>query len=270
MKISEIRIGMEINNGELAETFKCSTQGGMRKSNRTNTLTIISNRVKSVYNDRWVENILHYTGMGLKGDQRLDFSQNKTLANSLSNDIEVHLFEVLIDKIYTYKGQVTLESDPYIETQLDENNDKRKVWVFPLKIINDIQTITDIKILDSILKKKERNARRLSDERIEGLAKSGSGKINNRKVTTNYYERNVYVSEFAQRKAAGICQLCKKAAPFHRKDNSPFLESHHIVWLSKGGEDTIENVVAVCPNCHRKLHILNKQKDIEKLSNVNL
>ena len=38
------------------------------------------------------------------------------------------------------------------------------------------------------------------------------------------------------------------------KDNSPFLEAHHIKQLAKGGLDTISNAVAVCPNCHRELH----------------
>ncbi|MFU8787539.1 MAG: HNH endonuclease [Methylobacter sp.] len=32
------------------------------------------------------------------------------------------------------------------------------------------------------------------------------------------------------------------------------MEVHHIVPLSQGGEDTIEYVVALCPNCHRKRH----------------
>jgi hypothetical protein len=36
-----------------------------------------------------------------------------------------------------------------------------------------------------------------------------------------------------------------------------FFESHHIVWLFKGGDDTIENSTALCPNCHRKMQSLN-------------
>jgi 5-methylcytosine-specific restriction protein A len=47
--------------------------------------------------------------------------------------------------------------------------------------------------------------------------------------------------------------------------DKPFLEEHHIEWLSKGGEDTIDNAVALCPNCHRKMHILNLKEDKEKL-----
>lgn len=46
-----------------------------------------------------------------------------------------------------------------------------------------------------------------------------------------------------------------KKAPFLRKkDNSPYLEVHHIITLANGVDDTVENAIAVCPNCHRELH----------------
>jgi len=68
-----------------------------------------------------------------------------------------------------------------------------------------------------------------------------------------------------KRRANGFCQLCEEPAPFKDKKGEPFLESHHIVWLSKGGDDTIENTVALCPNCHRKMHSLNLKSDINHL-----
>ncbi|MFP5111610.1 HNH endonuclease [Bacillaceae bacterium C204] len=48
------------------------------------------------------------------------------------------------------------------------------------------------------------------------------------------------------------------------------METHHIVWLSKGGDDTIENTVAICPNCHRKMHALNLAEDVRKLQEKKL
>lgn len=32
-------------------------------------------------------------------------------------------------------------------------------------------------------------------------------------------------------------------------------------------EDVLENVVALCPNCHKKIHILNEMVDNQKLLN---
>lgn len=91
MTIDDLTIGMEINNDTLCEIFGCSSQGGMRRSKRTNTLVLVSNRVVSTYSDDWDGDTLLYTGMGQKGDQSLTFAQNKTLAESNSNGVTVHL-----------------------------------------------------------------------------------------------------------------------------------------------------------------------------------
>ena len=112
MTIDDLTIGMEINNDTLCEIFGCSSQGGMRRSKRTNTLVLVSNRVVSTYSDDWDGDTLLYTGMGQKGDQSLTFAQNKTLAESNSNGVTVHLFEVHQRKVYTYCGVVKLVKEP--------------------------------------------------------------------------------------------------------------------------------------------------------------
>jgi hypothetical protein len=74
-------------------------------------------------------------------------------------------------------------------------------------------------------------------------------------VTSVAYERNPDVVAQALLDAGGRCQECKAEAPFKRKaDNTPYLEVHHRIPLSRGGEDSMANAVALCPNCHRKLH----------------
>lgn len=87
-------------------------------------------------------------------------------------------------------------------------------------------------------------------------------------VLSKKYERNENVTEYALRRANGFCQLCGNPAPFTKKDGNPYLEVHHIQWLSEGGKDTIENTVALCPNCHRKMHILNLNNDKAFLYNL--
>jgi 5-methylcytosine-specific restriction protein A len=254
--------GIKINNDKLCDIFKCSPQGGMRKSNTTNTLVIISNHVKSVYDDRWIDDEFHYTGMGLEGDQQIDYSQNRTLSQSRSTDVELHLFEVFIDKEYTYFGQVKLAGEPYQEEQLDTNGQNRTVWMFPLRLLEKTIPISQDDF-EQLNKLKIKKAKKLSlddlKKRAETAPKKPPGK---RRVASSQHDRNAYVSEYAKIKASGICQLCEKPAPFKDRNNVPFLEAHHIIWLSKGGLDTIENTVALCPNCHRKMHILNEQQDI--------
>lgn|GEM_PF-5832903 len=74
-------------------------------------------------------------------------------------------------------------------------------------------------------------------------------------VETTVFRRNPAVIIETLRRAAGVCERCGKKAPFERrKDGSPYLEVHHKVTLASGGEDTTENAIALCPNCHRQEH----------------
>ena len=74
-------------------------------------------------------------------------------------------------------------------------------------------------------------------------------------VVTPVFDRNPDVVTEVLRRAGGTCEACKTLAPFKRKsDGSPYLEVHHIKTLTDGGEDTVKNAQALCPNCHRKAH----------------
>ena len=267
--ISGLKIGEEIKYDELMAIFKCAPQGGMRKSNKKNALVLISDDTK-VYKDRWIGDILNYTGMGQTGDQNINYSQNKTLNQSNENGVQVFLFEVFKKGIYTYRGLVKLVGEPFQEMQLDKNNDERLVWVFPIKIQNDSkESVPHISELLENYQVHERKSSRKSNEEIENknsiyIGKSGSI----RETISTIYERDPDIVEYAKRRANGFCELCGNNLDFLDKDGRPFLETHHIEWLSKGGEDTIENTVALCPNCHRRMHVKNDLSDIEKLKSI--
>lgn len=261
-----IKPGDIIDNSELRNVFRVGSRGGMRRSLRTNTLVIISDHTKAIYEDRWLGDIFHYTGMGLSGDQRLNFAQNKTLAESNTNGVNVHLFEIFEPRKYMYRGEVYLASTPRQEIQPDMQGNLRKVYVFPLKL----KSASEIPpISQEVLKKKEevqqKKARKLTDAELEKRARRSRKDAGSREVSVKTYERDQYVIEHAKRRANGICQLCGNPAPFKDKRGKPFLETHHIEWLSKGGEDTIENTVALCPNCHRKMHIIDSDQDKDHL-----
>ncbi|MBP3206376.1 MAG: HNH endonuclease [Lachnospiraceae bacterium] len=38
--------------------------------------------------------------------------------------------------------------------------------------------------------------------------------------------------------------------------------------ISGGGEDSTTNTVALCPNCHKRMHVLDKPEDIYKLQEI--
>jgi HNH endonuclease len=74
-------------------------------------------------------------------------------------------------------------------------------------------------------------------------------------VVTSVFERNPDVIAEVLLRANGTCEKCNCPAPFARRsDGTPYLEVHHWKLLSEGGEDTVENAGALCPNCHREAH----------------
>lgn len=74
-------------------------------------------------------------------------------------------------------------------------------------------------------------------------------------ITHTVFKRNPDVIAEVLERAQGFCERCKKIAPFIRKsDNTPYLEVHHLIPLAQDGEDTVENAIALCPNCHREMH----------------
>lgn len=105
---------------------------------------------------------------------------------------------------------------------------------------------------------------RSNNELINRLEKA-SKEPETRDVSGKQYKRNQDVVEYTKRRAEGKCQLCGQPGPFKDKDGNLFLEVHHIIWLSRNGNDCIENAVALCPNCHRRMHIMDLKEEKEKL-----
>jgi 5-methylcytosine-specific restriction enzyme A len=135
--------------------------------------------------------------------------------------------------------------------------------MFPLRVVgNNFMTPEDL--LKEKEAEKEKEAQKLSEKDLFNRAKIAD-RLGQRYTTSKTIDRDPYVSEYVKRRANGCCDLCGNHAPFTDKKGRPYLESHHIIWLSRGGEDTIYNTVALDPSCHRKMHVLDLEKDVSNL-----
>jgi len=175
-----------------------------------------------IYDDRWLDDTFHYTGMGTKGDQSFNFAQNKTLNESDNNGVSVHLFEVFVEKEYSYIGQVELSGKPYVEKQPDEDGLIRDACVFPLKLKGGKSPIISKEYLQKAFESKSRKAKKLSDEEVALRAKSAKKKVGTRNTVSQHHDRDPWVAEHAKRIANGICQLCENVAPFKNKAGEPY------------------------------------------------
>lgn len=257
--------GEEISNDELTRMFEVGNAGGMRWSGRRGCLVMVADHTKALYDDRWEGDVLHYTGTGANGDQELR-GANARLAAQRETGAPVHLFEVFRPGRYVYAGQVALAGDPRIERQLDYAGQERRVYVFPLQLEEGgRRPLPDRRDLDEI---EEARARRLSLLSAEDLAQraalGGREKPAAREARTTRFDRDIAVAELARRLAEGRCDLCGEQAPFQVR-GVPYLECHHVEHLANGGADTIANAVALCPNCHRRMHALDHAADRKRL-----
>ncbi|MGH8191406.1 MAG: HNH endonuclease [Rhodanobacteraceae bacterium] len=86
-------------------------------------------------------------------------------------------------------------------------------------------------------------------------AKAARGKPARKIVERNDFVRDPYVVAAAILRSGGKCEMpgCARGL-FLKDDDTPYLEVHHVKPLSEDGDDTLANVAALCPHCHRSLH----------------
>ena len=96
--------------------------------------------------------------------------------------------------------------------------------------------------------------------------KKPKGNKNPRRINTYIfqYERDPEVKAWVLDEANGKCELCGSLAPFTTDGDCPYLEVHHVVPLANRGPDTVDNAVALCPNCHRKCHYSHNREAVNK------
>lgn len=279
-EISTLKVGKNYTNNEIMSVFKVANSGGIRYSKTTKSIVIFSfNQIRNIkdvpYQDTWQGNTIQYTGQGKSGDQTLS-RNNKLLADSIKNNVSVYLFEAFTRGENRYLGRVYLVHKPYQIKEVDSDNQERQVYKFPLRLLNTGTHVSNNELMEhekkqstalngastETLKKIAIEASRLNSE----LAKEGHMKTaSSRKAETEVFIRNPAIASYVKQLANGVCALCNKPAPFKDKNNKPFLHAHHIEYLSDGGLDVLENCIAVCPNCHARIHILNDSLDKEKL-----
>jgi hypothetical protein len=74
-------------------------------------------------------------------------------------------------------------------------------------------------------------------------------------------ERSAAVRQMVMARSKGRCEWCGQPG-FIKHDGQIYLESHHVVPLFQEGDDSVENVIALCPNDHRMAHYAANRDDL--------
>ncbi len=127
-----------------------------------------------------------------------------------------------------------------------------------IKLPNPNYYIADLPYYNEVIQKQESDiekAKRISKKRRKENLENSDSRPEKIIVTQTIFYGNQYIVAEVLERAKGRCERCNKPAPFLKdKDNEPFLEVHHKIPLNEGGYDTVENSIALCPNCHRHAH----------------
>jgi len=74
---------------------------------------------------------------------------------------------------------------------------------------------------------------------------------NGRAIKTKQLGHKVRLASTTQRTAIEVQQHDRCAAPGCR---APIVHIHHVIWWSRGGKTTLDNLIGLCPRCHRAVH----------------
>jgi 5-methylcytosine-specific restriction protein A len=187
--------------------------------------------------------LLHY-GVGRVGDMAFEPNNaNTKLREHRERGLDVHVFvETVHDGVVSYLGEYEHDDDEWVDAS-DGDGETRRAIRFRLVPADDggvslgVDDIADASELDLF------------------VAASGDTLSGGSEPSTpggRPHTRPELLKRFALRSAGGVCQGCGEEIRFVDIHGDPFLEIHHLHRRVDGGSNSPENVIALCPDCHRR------------------
>ncbi|TMP20422.1 HNH endonuclease [Pseudoalteromonas sp. S2721] len=208
------------------------------------------------YRDEYHEDgLFWYTGEGQIGDMKM-VSGNKAIFEHTISGKAIHVFEYIRKAYVRYIGSAECLGY-HEEDRPDRDGNNRTAFVFHLDIDSSGKenTVAEPKATFSPESPKQLKNKSIKDLRKAALNQSSRTSTPKVKQEIAYY-RSLALKLYVIARSKGICEGCGASAPFQTK-SGPYLECHHVHRLADGGPDHPENVVALCPNCHRRAHFSN-------------
>lgn len=127
-----------------------------------------------------------------------------------------------------------------VERRKDKDGFERSALIFELLPTSDVQILID------------------PEARIEGV-RALTAPIQPRTDTQEephaaHRVQSVAIRQYVLMRANGVCEGCGLAAPFRLSGGQPYLEPHYLFQQADRGPATPLEVVALCPNCHKRCH----------------
>lgn len=246
-----MEVGQVYSNSEICENFHVANMGGIRKSNSKRAIITIAFTHNPTFKhyDYWVDNTLYFYGQGAYGNQDLSIGFNRSLAEAPKTGYTIYLFEKFGPDQYLYRGIVEL-SEVRTEIGLDKEGNEREMLLFLLKLKGQ-QDFVPEELLDQEDKAADDEARKMSALDVIKVAQDDADSLMGyqRRIVKTVNRPSAVTKRYVLMRAQGRCELCGKPAPFEI-DGEPYLQLDHIIPISRGGSNSIDNLAALCPNCN--------------------
>lgn len=253
-RISDFVIGEEYSVYDiliLAKSYD-TRSGGMfvlEALGRPTAVVIKATLSGGMYENAWVREFdeLKYYLKSISGNFGLHFKTNKAILDN--HELPVVTFvRKSDDDPFVFHGLFKYQA-------LISEDGGAKAFILKRFTPQSVEVFANAKHFENDLRESVSKSLSLTaKQRAERLA-SASKRPAIVKVVTSAFVRNPDVIAEVLIRADGYCERCKQPAPFMRRsNNTPYLEVHHNLPLANGGEDTVENAIALCPNCHREMH----------------
>lgn len=248
--------------------FGGQQQGGIITPKKHNLVIIVTGEEghEHGYNDTWSpDGRFDYFGEGQVGDMKME-KGNLGIASHSARGKSLLLFTKLKTGL-RFEGEMVYEGHKIVRAP-DRLGNMRDAIVFTLRPIDTV-----FEHVESMPVASPQTAKSLDELKRRAFAASVQKPAKNQ-VTTSVFDRSRDVRDYVVARSLGKCEGCGNDAPFTRPNGVPYLEPHHIRRLTDGGPDDPRFVIALCPNCHRRVHsgsdgadyngaLLHKMKSIE-------
>lgn len=231
--------------------FGGNRQGGISTPKATRVIFAFtgSTGAKHGYDDTWSpEGLFLFFGEGQEGDMKLT-KGNKAIARHLVDGKDLLLFETKGKGEVRFRGPFQCTGYE-LKEGVDRSGESRMAIVFQLMPLDEVLTPQEDDQAISFFG----DLSALRQAAYEAAAPA-QRQLSSKESRASYFVRSRAVRLYVLARAEGACECCSRPAPFTTPTGTPYLEPHHIRRLTDGGPDDPRYVGAVCPNCHREIHL---------------
>jgi hypothetical protein len=221
---------------------------GSREAIKTQNARVVALQVQftpdpgqeAQYVDRRLENgsiLLIGRGKRENGDQQ-NTHGNLALSFAIGSEVAFPVYEKLGPDAYLLLGMYRATDKTYAE--LDDRAPGYKVYRFYLQPWAGSLSKTPAE-QDVAVDFTADAAQDIAPARVERVKK--------------VIARNRLLADAVKRAANFSCERCTSTTQWQTNEDVPYVEVHHIIALGDDGFDNLRNMIALCSDCHRYLHL---------------